>query len=854
MALLRICGFEAGADQAGTSDAATALQGTGCSFASGTVRTGNYSLRFLSGTTTGTGYFPLGGSLNSTTGAKSTFSVATLYLRFYLRYVTKPAANAETILEFMDTASALKMRVSLVSTGAIRLINAAGTTLNTSTTTLSANTWYCIEIQCGTSATVGAYELKIGTDTGTSTTSEFSGTGNTGATNHGHIRFGKATNTNSQSIEVLYEDASVNDSVFPGPGKVFRLDPDGVTAATNWTDQGGGTTNLNLSVDDYNAPASVNDGDTTYIVTSTFSAVARMTMEDTGGPVSGDTINGVETLVVCRDESATVAWKPGIEISGSQFFTPNATDGPAAYSGRVKIDEIDPLTSAAWGLTNLQSARALCFHSQAQVRNLRCTSMALMVDYTPAPPAGPISGSCDLSFGGTNTLSGTGALLGAVALTLSATNVLQGAGALLGSNALTISDTGVLLGEGALVGSGALTLSNSGVLLGAGALAGSNALTFTLSAAYISNALIGSAALAFTNTGVLTGSGAIAGTNALTITDTGVLTASGRLLGACALVIGGSGVLAGSGALLGTNTITITGAGLLTGAGRLLGTQTIAFTQAGVLLGAGLLAGTNGLTFTHAGVLSGTGELVGSIALVFTGSATASGGGALGLVGTCSLLITNTGVLLGAGTLVGSQSIAFTQAGVLRGTGAVAGANALLLTQAGVLQGAGSLIGSQALTFSGVGSISGAGALLGSCSLLVTGAGVLRGSGPLAGQASLQFTNVGIVSGSGRLLGSSQLTLSLAGNANLIGTLAGVSSLSMVLVGLILDVGAEPFIFTSLIGSWYIPGAAAGSSYVPGALVGAAYNPGASVGSSYVPGARLGAGNSGGAVTGQSHT
>jgi len=187
MATVFINGFELG-----TTAAVTSLSGT-ASIQATTKRTGTYALQ-VNPTTTATGFVQVRG-YDSSTGEDVSANTATLYVQFYFRYGTKPAANSEEILVARSTGSTDKFSLRLRSDGLIEAFDSAAASLGTCTTVLAADTWYRIACQIGTGA-AAAYDVRI------NGTSELSGTGNLTTSNHNLIRLGKATDRNGQTINV----------------------------------------------------------------------------------------------------------------------------------------------------------------------------------------------------------------------------------------------------------------------------------------------------------------------------------------------------------------------------------------------------------------------------------------------------------------------------------------------------------------------------------------------------------------------------------------------------------------------------------------------------------------------------
>ena len=301
MAILNFTGFELGstADQVlnefDNSGGTWSIQST-------TKRTGTYALR-ANPTTTAVGYVQI--RSHAATGLKGAFSAANLFITFYFRYATKPAATSEEIFLANNGTDLLAIRID--SEGKLSLYNATTQIGSTGTTVLSANTWYRIELNLNDTA--NTQELKI------DGTVEISGTGTTAAS-WTSFRLGKATNRNGQTVDFFYDDVCVSDSAYPGAGVARLAIPIGAGAAAGWTN-GTGTTFAEV---DEIAPES--DGaDATYIQASATQDNQDHTFDmQTWATIGGvGTIKAVKTMVIAKTGSVSNTSTVGLRslINGS---------------------------------------------------------------------------------------------------------------------------------------------------------------------------------------------------------------------------------------------------------------------------------------------------------------------------------------------------------------------------------------------------------------------------------------------------------------------------------------------------------------------------------------------------------
>lgn len=359
MAIKNFAGVETGDlsdfSSTSTSGSATVSRDTG------TVRTGEGSLR-VQATTTGSGYANLAGF--GTGGQAANIGAADCHVRFYFRYATKPSSNTEEILHGLASSGSMSFSIRLDASGFLSLYNDSNTQLAIGATALSANTWYRIEVRVNGGSPYN-YELKI------DGTSEFSGSGSSTdfGTSIGNLRFGKAVNRNSQTIDYYYDDLCVDDAAFPGIGATLRLDVDGAGSHTAWSG----------SYTDVDETPAGNDGDTTFVSSSTSGQKFSSAFESSSSAGISGTINGVKVVAVVRDEGGATSLRV-LARSGTTDSTTSANNDPGAtYVGRTLLLLTDPNTGSAWttgGLDGLEGG----VQNNASVA-LRCTSITAYADF-----------------------------------------------------------------------------------------------------------------------------------------------------------------------------------------------------------------------------------------------------------------------------------------------------------------------------------------------------------------------------------------------------------------------------------------------------------------------------------------
>lgn len=124
-------------------------------------------------------------------------------------------STAARIMEYTNASISLQGGIGLTSAGKITMVNSAGTTLATSTTTLTANTWVRLETWMVASATAGQIicRIYINKDSTTPTETLTSATNiNTRGGNIGAIVYGFPTSTSSTNTYYMDDVAYSSDN------------------------------------------------------------------------------------------------------------------------------------------------------------------------------------------------------------------------------------------------------------------------------------------------------------------------------------------------------------------------------------------------------------------------------------------------------------------------------------------------------------------------------------------------------------------------------------------------------------------------------------------------------------------
>lgn len=368
MAIINFTGFEVtnggnGGEFSGAPSGTTA-------YSTSTVRTGNQAFR-VNPTTTAVGYCEISGI--GANGRSSLLGEATMYYQFWFRYATKPSSGDEEIFVVRANTGVDKLSIRIDSAGNLVVYNSVPTAVGTSATALSANTWYKIEVQCGTSATVGAYDLKIGG------VSEVSGTTNTTATSGGSARLGKVINRNGNSVDFFYDDfASSNTGFISGNIEVKQMTPDANGSTMSWT-AGTGTSDY-TTVDE--SPA-FDDTDYVQSLTGAGAKVALFDLQTSSAAGITGNILAVKGYVHLRENtSVTSAYAIRIRSNTTNSDSSN-NNGSTAAQAYQRLLETDPDTSTAWTTGGLDALEVGGVENNAVATRLTYARVFILTSVTP---------------------------------------------------------------------------------------------------------------------------------------------------------------------------------------------------------------------------------------------------------------------------------------------------------------------------------------------------------------------------------------------------------------------------------------------------------------------------------------
>ena len=358
------CSVSEANSSAGTVSVSTTIVHSGeCSFRSNpsTTSTGNVEFR----------------NTNANGSRNADFSTTQMTNSFWFYPNALPTTGKEIISATLNTSNGTIYVLYINPDGTITLRGAAATTwVATSTTALSTGQWYhvCAVVTSGSS---GAYSLKI------DNVDEFSGTANFGsAVNYRYFRYGKSTDTNSNTVDFFYDDivqpTGSDCNYYTSQIKVLRPDANGTY--TGWT-LGSGTSDW-TQIDER-----VPDGSTTYVASnSNASEKVSFNASSTATVGISGTIHAVKTQVAVQEAASnndTIF--QALVISGA---TESATTSQTALSNSYVHQEMffttDPDTGVDWttgGVDGIQLGGVSVF---ASTTTFRISHASAQVLFTPS--------------------------------------------------------------------------------------------------------------------------------------------------------------------------------------------------------------------------------------------------------------------------------------------------------------------------------------------------------------------------------------------------------------------------------------------------------------------------------------
>jgi hypothetical protein len=313
-----------------------------------------YGALYSGGGTIGTTYARTG--LNGISLVQSTGItwIGTSEASWVVGFAYNPQAlnGNQSILVLLDGSGAAgsnnQVSVRQNTNGTLFIVSGGGTTLGTSTTTVTIGTWCYIEFMVTISSSIAANscQLRINGVVAINCSSGQS-TQHTGNSTADRIAFGRDNDAIVQNNSAYFDDIYILDGTgsvnsFLGDQTINVLYPGGNSSTnTGWTASSGSAyTDINA-----NPP---NNG-TSYISATTAGSISTFTLASVGTPIN---INGVQ---IVHDSLAVVGTHTVCDEirSGGTNYTGKTVTLTSSYLMYTNCWAVDPNTSAAWTYTNL---------------------------------------------------------------------------------------------------------------------------------------------------------------------------------------------------------------------------------------------------------------------------------------------------------------------------------------------------------------------------------------------------------------------------------------------------------------------------------------------------------------------
>lgn len=380
MAILNFLGMETGdLSELSTTGGTIAAQ-------SSVVRSGTYALSL-----TMDGSFAFGNTRGiSATGNNGVYNEANIWLGNYFRFSAIPTSQAD-LVNFVTSTSSIKLTVGISSSGKILAVDPAGTIFGTGTTTLLANTWYLIEVLCGTGTTAN-WEIKI------NGISEISGTHNLLTVNNAGILYG-ANNFDPTDGTVFYvDDIIISNSSYVGAQATLLSLPTAEGFYTAWTASSGTKVSCVNTVPQ--------DGDTAYISDTVVADAETFTMQSSATVGVSGTINSVKGTTFPRRFGAGASSYIMRMRNGSTDSDNSALTTGAGYVNNSRLLNTDPNTGSAWTTSGFDTIQVGGVNNN--VGGNRVTGVYAMVNFTAGSgPSVKTVGFAGFSSGGITGTGGT---------------------------------------------------------------------------------------------------------------------------------------------------------------------------------------------------------------------------------------------------------------------------------------------------------------------------------------------------------------------------------------------------------------------------------------------------------------
>lgn len=278
---------------------------------------------------------------------------ATAIIGMAIKVSALPASTSRCILSFQDGVTT-HISILLKSDGTLeaRRSTFAGTILGTTTAVLTAGVYAYIEVKVLISDTVGTVDIrKDGVSILALTAQD---TQNGAAAQVGSFTLLDVTASQTETVTVDIDDiyfcngaGSAPQNTFLGDCRVDTTFPNGAGNLSQWTPSAGSNWQ-NVDEDPANDDTDYNFAS----VAATRDLYAFPDIVPTSGVVYGVAVN----MQVRKDDAAARTFRDLIRSGGANFAGSVTNTAGATYNMFTEIHQVDPNTSAAWSIANINLA------------------------------------------------------------------------------------------------------------------------------------------------------------------------------------------------------------------------------------------------------------------------------------------------------------------------------------------------------------------------------------------------------------------------------------------------------------------------------------------------------------------
>lgn len=379
MARLITSGFELNSKTSGIEFDNSSISGD-ITIVTSPINTGTYAAKIATTTQNSfTIYTPF--TTNQNTG---------VYARTWF-YISSTPTLATRILIIYNSTTVQRAAIILTTGNQLQLVNSSTVQVGSNSTTLSTNTWYCVELFVDAS-------ISSGTITGRLNGTIFA-TG-AGSASSGWSKVHVGAVSGSSTTTLYFDDIAVNDNTgsfqnsFPGIGQIARLTPNAAGDSNGFATNVGGTggasnnfTRINEVTPDgtttYNASSTLNASDLFAVSTITIPTSTTINCVVIGGQFAN--ITGADTTAAFvfqaeKTSGGTISQSSAIIPFSTTMFVNNFNANGSA-SGHPLVLYNDP-DGNPWTPTTLASMQIGYKITATNTNPIAVSGVWALVDYT----------------------------------------------------------------------------------------------------------------------------------------------------------------------------------------------------------------------------------------------------------------------------------------------------------------------------------------------------------------------------------------------------------------------------------------------------------------------------------------